>query len=58
MKRGFLISGCQTFDWRQKSERQPIISMLGLSVKLPLAEDMMDSVEGRLALGTRFEWQV
>ena len=41
MKRGFLVNGCQIFDLGQKSERLPVISMLGLVVELPLAVDIM-----------------
>jgi len=41
MKRGFLVSGCQMFALRQKSERLPVISTPGLPVELPLAVDMV-----------------
>ena len=58
MKRGFLVNGCQMFDLRQKSERLPVISMLGLLVELPLAVDIVVLVKGRwLALETRPERQ-
>ena len=46
------------FDLRKRSERLPVISMLGIPVELPLAEDMMVLMEGKwLALGTRFQQQ-
>ena len=58
MKRGFLVSGCQMFDFGQKSEGLPVISMLRLLVELPLAVDMVALVKGRwLALETRFKRQ-
>ena len=54
MKPGFLVNGYQMFDWGQKSERLPVISMLGL----PAEVDMVVLVKGRwLALGTRFKRQ-
>ena len=33
--------GVRWFDLRQKSERLPVISILGLPVELPLAVDMV-----------------
>ena len=50
--------GVRWFDLRQKSERLPVISMLGFPVELPLAVDMVVLVKGRwLALETRPERQ-
>ena len=46
MKRGFLVNGRQMFELGQKSERLPVISMLGLLVELPLAVDIMVFVKG------------
>ena len=50
--------GVRWFDLRQKSEKLPVISMLGLPGELPLAVDMVVLVKERwLALETRPEQQ-